>query len=118
MGKVSADTEKALRLNVINNLIDQNLLIQEAEKRDIKVSDNDIEFKYTETLKNWKAGGELQKSLKAQGYTEGNMKEMVRNQQLIQGLSDSLQSSNLQNEISKIQELLTELKEQANIKIN
>lgn len=90
MGKVSGDQEKSLRINVINNLIDQNLLIQEAIKLGIQVSENDITTKYTETLKNWKTGGELQKSLKAQGYTEGNMKEMVKNQLLIQGLSNSL----------------------------
>lgn len=90
MGDVSDDQEKALRENIINNLINQNLLIQEAQKRDIKVSDKDIETKYDETLKNWKAGGELQKSLKAQGFTDSNMKEMIKDQLLIQGLSDSL----------------------------
>lgn len=90
MGKVSSDQEKALRLNVINKIIDQTLLIKEAQKRGIQVSEKDVETNYIETLKNWKVGGELKKSLKAQGYTEGNMKEMVRNQLLIQGLSDSL----------------------------
>ncbi|WP_041276760.1 SurA N-terminal domain-containing protein [Desulfosporosinus acidiphilus] len=90
MGKVSNDQEKALRLDVINNVVNQNLLIQEAQKRGIKVSDSEVEKNYSETLKSWNASGEMQKSLKAQGYTLENMKDMVKNQLLIQALSDSL----------------------------
>lgn len=118
MGDVSTEEEKALRINIINNRIDQKILVQEAQKRGIKVSEEDVEAKYQETLKQWKNGGEVQKSLKAQGYTKDNLRDMTIEQLLIQALSNSLVKNSDSEKIAKTQELLVQLRAKAKIEVN
>lgn len=60
------------------------------QKEGIMVSDQKITQKYNELKKAWDTNVETQKSLKAQGYTEANMKEKVHDQLMVDNLTKSL----------------------------
>lgn len=97
MGLPSENQKDAIRKNVIEKIIDQTLLLQEAKKQGITVSDQEITQKYNELKKEWDLNSETQKSLKAQGFTESNMKDKAKDQLIIDKLSQSLvQVSNQQ----------------------
>ena len=82
----------ALRLNIVNKLKDQILLANEAKKEGLTVSPQTLQAQYTQTLSEWNSNPEEKQSLEAQGYTKGNMQDMVYNQLLIQALADKLAS--------------------------
>ncbi|MGE4282343.1 MAG: SurA N-terminal domain-containing protein [Clostridia bacterium] len=81
---------ESVKQNIIDDLIDQEFLIREAQKQDIKVSEEEISSKFYELMNIWDDNEENQKALRAQGYTTENMKEMVEQQLIIDKLMDSL----------------------------
>lgn len=90
MGPLAKNQEAAIRANVTQTLVNQALLLQEANKEGIKVTDQEVSQKYNELKKAWDTNVETQKSLKAQGYTEANMKEKVIDQLMIDNLTKRL----------------------------
>lgn len=90
MGSPSKNQKDAIRNNVIEKIIDQTLLLQEAKKQGITVSDQEITQKYNDLKKKWDLNSETQKSLKAQGFTESNMKDKAKDQLIMDKLSQSL----------------------------
>lgn len=88
-GKLSEVAQKASRLNVINSLINQDLLVQEAKRKGIKIDSEAIQARTNELTIMWKSGTEVQKSLEAQGFTQDNLKDMAEKQLMIETLTSS-----------------------------
>lgn len=65
--------EEALRLQILDQIIQTRLILQKAEKLGIKVSDNDVEEKLTEEKKPYTVE-QFQKKLKDLGLTEDDYK--------------------------------------------
>lgn len=87
MGQISKDQEKAIRTNVIQKVVDQYLLLHEAQKEGITVTEEEVSQKYSETKKAWDSNTEMRRSLEAQGYTESNLKEQIKDQLTIEALA-------------------------------
>ena len=112
MGPSAKNQEASIQANVTQNLVNQALLIQEATKEGITVTDQEITQKYEEIKQDWDSNPETQKSLEAQGYTEDNMKDKVREQLLIDKLTQTL-GKDQKRQIAEIQELLQKIKSQS-----
>jgi len=81
---------ETIRKNVIDSLINQTLLKQEAEKEGLTISEKELDERHQATLSNWKMNTDMKKSLAAQGFTESNMKELLKTQMLIQALTQKI----------------------------
>ena len=72
--------------NVINQLIVQELLNQEAESRDIKVTNKDVDKAVKEMMDKMGGRDQLMNVLKQNGVSVGQFKKDLRNQIKMQKL--------------------------------
>ncbi len=78
-GVAIKDSQKAqLRLKVLDNLIGQELLYQDAEKKGITVSEKDVTAQLAGIKKQFKDDAEYQNALKSQGITEKFLKSDIK----------------------------------------
>jgi len=74
----------------LNAAINQQLLLQEAKKRGIKVSSQVVNSTYDALSKSYSSGFELQDTLKQAGMTEAQLKAAVADNLTISALTKSL----------------------------
>ena len=80
-------TDSVLRKGVVDSLVNQTILKQEAKKEGLTISSKDLEARYQQTMTNWDTNKTMQISLASQGFTKSNMKELLETQMLIQALA-------------------------------
>ena len=76
----------------LNAAINQQLLLQEAKKRDIKVDSKVVSSTYDALTKSYGSGSELQDKLKQAGMTEKQLKTAVSDNLTISALTKALVS--------------------------
>lgn len=81
----SQDEALSLKLNILDELINNQILLQRAKKMALEASDGEVEDKFTE-FKNPYTEDEFQRQLKARGYTVDDLKSDIRQQLSIQKL--------------------------------
>ena len=81
----SQDEALSLKLNILDELINNQILLQRANKLALAASDGEVEDKFTE-FKSPYTEDEFQRQLKARGYTVDDLKSDIRQQLSIQKL--------------------------------
>src|SRR5271156_3681938 len=81
----SQEEALSLKLNVIEQLINNEILLERAKKLNLEASDGEVEDKFTE-LKSPFTEEEFQKQLKARGMVVDDLKRDLRRDQSIQKL--------------------------------
>jgi peptidyl-prolyl cis-trans isomerase SurA len=79
----SQDEALSLRLNILDELINNQILLQRAKKLGLEASDGEVEDKFTE-FKSPYTEDEFQRQLKARGYTVDDLRGDIRQQLSIQ----------------------------------
>jgi peptidyl-prolyl cis-trans isomerase C len=86
---------ESLRVKVLENLIDSELLYQESQSRGIKVENGKINEQF-ETVKNkFSSDEEFKSALEGMDYTENSLKEDIRRNMAIQDFIESEISQNI-----------------------
>jgi len=85
-----AANQKDVNQRNLNAAIDQQLLLQEAKKRGIKVSGKVIDSTYSALTRSYGSDSELQDKLKQAGMTEKQLKAAVADDLTISALTKSL----------------------------
>lgn len=75
---INADRKAQIRVKVLDNLIGQELLYQDAVKKGMKVSDDDIKTQLESIKKQFKDSAEYKDALKKQGITEDFLKKDLK----------------------------------------
>ncbi|WP_434592815.1 SurA N-terminal domain-containing protein [Brevibacterium sp. 1718] len=79
--------EKGLKKQTVENLVSTEVLVQEADKRNIDVSDKDIDKGLKESAKSGQMSEkDFLKAMKDQGMDEENVRSELKNQLKIEGL--------------------------------
>jgi peptidyl-prolyl cis-trans isomerase SurA len=83
-----APDEEALKKQTVDNLVDTELLTQEAESRGIEVSDDDVDAELTDLAKQNQMGSaeELLEAVAKNGLTEEQARSQVETQVLVEQL--------------------------------
>ena len=81
----SQEESLSMKLNVLNELINNEILLERAKKLNLEASDGEVEDKFTE-LKSPYTEDEFQRQLKARGETVDDWKRLLRQQLSIQKL--------------------------------
>lgn len=86
-GEVSEEDEKQFRLQVLDQLIQEEMLVQEAERLDIEVSDEELARAVLQTP-SFKVDGKFNtelydRALKRMGLTQGKYEDMIRREMQI-----------------------------------
>ncbi|MBI4744059.1 MAG: peptidylprolyl isomerase [Actinobacteria bacterium] len=82
--------EAEFRKKIIDNLISEQLVLEEAEKRKIKVTAEEYALKLAEIKKSFPSEEQFNETLKKEGLTEKSLEEMMKKQMLIQKVSDEI----------------------------
>jgi peptidyl-prolyl cis-trans isomerase SurA len=77
------DEALSLKLNILDELINNQILLQRARKLGLEASDGEVEDKFTE-FKSPFTEDEFQRQLKSRGYTVGDLRSDIRQQVSIQ----------------------------------
>src|SRR5260370_39809289 len=81
----SQEESLSQKLNVLDELINNEILLEKAKKLNLEASDGEVEDKFTE-LKNPYSEDEFQRQLKARGMSVDDLKRDLRRQLSIQKL--------------------------------
>lgn len=81
----SQDEALSLKLNILDQLIDNQILLAQAQKMGLMAGDGEVEDKFSE-FKNSYSEEEFQQQLKARDYTVNDLKADIRQQVSIQKL--------------------------------
>ncbi len=81
----SQDEALSLKLNILEELVNNQILLQRAKKLGLEASDGEVEDKFTE-FKSPFTEDEFQRQLKVRGYTVDDLKSDIRQQLSIQKL--------------------------------
>ncbi len=81
----SQDEALSLKLNILDELVNNQILLQRAKKLGLAAADGEVEDKFTE-FKSPYTEDEFQRQLKARGYTIDDLKSDIRQQLSIQKL--------------------------------
>lgn len=87
--ELDASSTAALQDSVLEEMINTQLLLQEAEKAGITVSDADVETAYQDLLKNFGTEEALVEQLSVVGMTKEELLVNLRNERMIQGYLDA-----------------------------
>src|SRR6202030_1110817 len=79
----SQDEALSLKLNILDELINNQILLQQAKKLALEAADGEVEDKFTE-FKSPYTEDEFQRQLKARGYTVDDLRSDIRQQLSIQ----------------------------------
>jgi len=79
----SQDEALSLQLNILDELINNQILLQQAKKLGLEAADGEVEDKFTE-FKSPYTEDEFQRQLKARGYTVDDLRSDIRQQLSIQ----------------------------------
>ena len=108
-----APDEEALKEQTADNLVDAELLRQEAESRGIEVSDEQVDDKLTQLAKQNQLGDAqaLLDALAKQGTTEDQARAQVETQVLVEGLVED-EAGDLEPSEKELRELYQQVKQQ------
>jgi peptidyl-prolyl cis-trans isomerase SurA len=79
----SQDEALSLKLNILDELVNNQILLQRAKKMGLEAADGEVEDKFTE-FKSPYTEDEFQRQLKARGYTVDDLRSDIRQQLSIQ----------------------------------
>jgi peptidyl-prolyl cis-trans isomerase SurA len=79
----SQDEALSLKLNILDELVNNQILLQQAKKMGLEAADGEVEDKFTE-FKSPYTEDEFQRQLKARGYTVDDLRGDIRQQLSIQ----------------------------------
>jgi peptidyl-prolyl cis-trans isomerase SurA len=79
----SQDEALSLKLNILDELVNNQILLQRAKKTGLEAADGEVEDKFTESKSPY-TEDEFQRQLKARGYTVDDLKVAIRQQLSIQ----------------------------------
>jgi parvulin-like peptidyl-prolyl isomerase len=79
-GKQLEDKIQSMKLDLIDRLIEDKLILQEARKNNIKVDENRVKAKVEEVRKNYASDSEFQEALVKQGLTQADIELKIREQ--------------------------------------
>jgi peptidyl-prolyl cis-trans isomerase SurA len=79
----SQDEALSLKLNILDELVNNQILLQQAKKLGLEAADGEVEDKFTE-FKNPYTEDEFQRQLKVRGYTVDDLRADIRQQLSIQ----------------------------------
>jgi len=79
----SQDEALSLKLNILDELVNNQILLQRAKKMGLEAADGEVEDKFTE-FKSPYTEDEFQRQLKARGYTVADLRGDIRQQLSIQ----------------------------------
>jgi peptidyl-prolyl cis-trans isomerase SurA len=79
----SQDEALSLKLNILDELINNQILLERAKKLGLEASDGEVEDKFTE-FKSPYTEDEFQRQLKARGYTVDDLRSDIRQQLSVQ----------------------------------
>lgn len=80
---------KELKNDILNRMIEEKLIVQEAKEKNIEVSKGEIENALKETKNRFTSESEFEKTLKSQGMTLDRLKERVKENLMAQRLMGS-----------------------------
>lgn len=83
---------------ILDNLIDQMLLTQDAEARDIKIGDEQIKTQVDQLRAGFESEEQFASALKSAGMTEESLNTQVREQLLTQKIMESLETAEAASE--------------------
>jgi len=110
---VRANTEiEKSKLQILDTMIDEILFIQEAVKRNVQVSDADVQKEIAGIKKQFKTDKEFEDALKAEGYTMESLKREKKRTLLLQGLVKQKFSSELNINDEEVKKFYNENKDQ------
>lgn len=72
----------------LERLIQDKLILCEAEKEEIEVSDQTLEYRITQTISSFPSREDFEKSLVERGLTIGLLKDKIKEQYLMRGIID------------------------------
>ncbi|MGE0083172.1 MAG: peptidylprolyl isomerase [Desulfococcaceae bacterium] len=87
--EIGADKQDEFRKEILDNLINRELLYQEAEKKGIKADEEKIEARFAEVKKSAPTEADFQKMLTEMGVSEADIKTEIRRSFVIQEFIDS-----------------------------
>jgi len=105
--EVVADLEKQGGKRIVDTLVTKALVLQEAEKKGVTISDSQIDKeikKVSDEIK--KQGQELDKLLEAQGMTRDDLVEQIRMQKLVEKMAGEVKVSD-----KEVEDYMEETKE-------
>jgi parvulin-like peptidyl-prolyl isomerase len=81
-GKQLEDKIQSMKLDLIDRLIEDKLILQEAKKNNIKVDKNRVKAKIEEVRENYASDSEFQEALVKQGMTQADIESRIKDQLL------------------------------------
>lgn len=91
-GDQGKELEKMLRRDVLNQMIDQKLVLQEAKKRGLLPSDKEVAGEIEQLKKQLGSEGEFKKFLAANGVNEPKLNDLVKQQLALNKLQEQVTS--------------------------
>jgi len=88
--EVTPDMEQGLRQNVLNELISEILLLQEAERKDIEVSQENVDAQWDSLVQRYEGEDELQEALDEHDLTEEELRQDITDQLRVQRFLDKV----------------------------
>lgn len=79
----------SLKADLLNRLIEDRLILFEANKNDIKVDENKIAARLNEIRKHYASNLEFQETLKSQGMVEADLEARIREQMLMYNIIEN-----------------------------
>ncbi|MFP4642676.1 MAG: SurA N-terminal domain-containing protein [Dehalococcoidia bacterium] len=79
-----------LKQQIVDQLVDQALLVQEADSRDITVSEDEIQSQYEETVKRFEDEDAFEQELEEQGLSREDLKNLIADNIKIESLQDAV----------------------------
>lgn len=89
-GSKGKETEEVLKGQILDSLIEEKLILQEAEKQKIKITTKEVEAKFDQIRGMFKTSQEFRETLKKQGWSEKSLKEKIRHQLLVEKIIDKI----------------------------
>jgi len=86
---LDATSTATLQEGVLDEMINTTLLLQEAKKAGITVTDADVDQSYSDLLKNFGSEETLESQLSAVGMTKDELRVNLRNEKIIQAYLDA-----------------------------
>lgn len=104
------DSEK-LKQSVLSSIINQTLLLQEAQKQGISASDKKVNESYQQIVKSFQDQSSFEKVLEKRNLTKADLKENIRDQQVIQEyIKNNINAEQVTVTDKEIQERYNQLK--------
>jgi peptidyl-prolyl cis-trans isomerase SurA len=105
--------EEALRKQTADNLVDTELLLQEAESRGLEVSDEAVDAELTDLAEQngMKSADELLKAVEAQGVSADQARQQVEMQAMVEALVED-ENGSIEPTVKELRTLYAQVKKQ------